>query len=469
VAPGLYVENVTISRSLILNGAQAGNPVAGRVFGVGESIVQGLITVQATNVTIDGFSLTNPGQNFGILVKTAGDNALITNNIIKTVGSTSLATNPAAIYLEYGPDGVRVVGNDISDIDSIPTAQGILIGDSTSANPSLNILIEGNSISDISSVSRGAYGIQVNNGASNSPTATGYTTVVIRNNNIDNLIGGGWAHAIGLEGDTPNVVVVGNSISNLVDLTPVVGNQDAIAVFFQDNPSFATGRVNFNNFDVTIAAYGIAVSPVPPISTALVDGTCNWWGDPNGPGPIGPGAGAKVSPNVDYTPWLNARAPGAACVGGLQSTPGKVTGGGQIPGDDPLFSPTGDLLSIPALTISASGPNGKATFGFVVKCCAPTGNLEYNDKAADVRIKAESIDGLFISSSGVSCPTVPGSKHATFTGTAQVIRSTGTTTESFTVEVDDCGEPGTADTFGIRTTTYANGPSTLIGGNIQIK
>ena len=183
---------------------------------------------------------------------------------------------------------------------------------------------------------------------------------------------------------------------------------------------------------------------------------------------MGPGAGAKVSNNVDYTPWLNARAPGAACVGGLASTPGKVTGGGQIPGDDPLFSPTGDLLSIPALTASASSGNGKATFGFVVKCCAPSGNLEYNDQAADVRIKAQSIDGLFISSPGVSCPAVPGSKHATFTGTAQVIRSGGTTTESFTVEVDDCGEPGTADTFGIRTTTYSNGPSTLIGGNIQI-
>ena len=46
---------------------------------------------------------------------------------------------------------------------------------------------------------------------------------------------------------------------------------------------------------------------------------------------------------------------------------------------------------------------------------------------------------------------------------------TGTTPERFTVEVDDCGEPGTSDTFWIRTTTYENGPSTLIGGNIQIR
>jgi hypothetical protein len=51
---------------------------------------------------------------------------------------------------------------------------------------------------------------------------------------------------------------------------------------------------------------------------------------------------------------------------------------------------------------------------------------------------------------------------------AEVMRSTGTTTEPVTVDVDDCGEPGKADTFGISTTSYSNGPRTLTGGNIQI-
>src|SRR6185503_4639177 len=108
-------------------------------------------------------------------------------------------------------------------------------------------------------------------------------------------------------------------------------------------------------------------------------------------------------------------------------------------------------------------PSGKATFGFVVRCCPAKGNLEYNDHEADVRIKAESIDALQITAGSCGPNT-----HAIFTGTASVIRPTGTTTEPFTVEVDDCGEPGTVDTFSIKTTTYSNGPSTLIGGNIQI-
>ena len=224
--------------------------------------------------------------------------------------------------------------------------------------------------------------------------------------------------------------------------------------------------MNYNNLDVTIADYGIAVQPTlvgPP-----VDGKCNWWGDSSGPGPVGTGIGAQVSPNVTYTPWLIAPYPGGACLGGIPSTPGKVTGGGQIPGDDPIFDPTGILVSLPALIPTLGDANGSATFGFVVRCCAPAGNLEYNDHSVDVRIKAESIDGLSISSPGSSCPTTPGSKHATFGGTASVSRPTGTTTEPFTVDVDDCGEPGTADTFGITTTTYSNGPKMLIGGNIQI-
>ena len=45
VAPGVYPENVMIPRSLTLNGAQAGNPVAGRTFAalLVESTITGVI------------------------------------------------------------------------------------------------------------------------------------------------------------------------------------------------------------------------------------------------------------------------------------------------------------------------------------------------------------------------------------------------------------------------------------------
>jgi hypothetical protein len=152
----------------------------------------------------------------------------------------------------------------------------------------------------------------------------------------------------------------------------------------------------------------------------------------------------------------------AAKVWGIST--GKVTGGGQV-GGDPIFSVDGVLLSVPALAPSLADPQSQASFGFVVQSGGgtPTGNLEYDDKPADVRIKATSISKLFITPGSCGANT-----HAEFTGTATVTRSAGTTTESFIAEADDCGEPGTTDKFGITTDSYSNGPSTLIGGNIQI-
>jgi hypothetical protein len=469
VCAGAYPENVTIpTASLTINGAQSGNPVSGRTFaGVGESTVTGMFTIQAAGVTIDGFSLTNPIQGTGILIKTIGDSAVIQNNFINGIGGTGFSGNTQAIYLERGPDNVKVLDNDISNVAGLASSNGgVFLGDSTSTNPSVNTLISGNSIHDIQSVNRGAYAIHVNNGNG----STSNSGLQIRNNTIDRLTGGGWVHAIGLEAKTPGVIVYGNSVTNLTG-----PSTNTVAVWFEseESTSFATGHVNQNNLDVTLVNYGIAVDPT--LSAAYpnlsVDGTCNWWGASNGPGPVGPGSGSRVTPNVDFTPWLIAPAPGGACLGGQAAVPGKVTGGGQISGSDPLFSPTGDLLTVPAITLSAAiatDPTGKATFGFVAKCCDPSGNLDYQDQSAGVRIKAQSVDALQITSPGTSCPSTPGSQHATFGGTASVIRSAATTTEPYTVDVDDCGEPGTADTFGIKTSTYSNGPSTLIGGDIQI-
>jgi len=35
-----------------------------------------------------------------------------------------------------------------------------------------------------------------------------------------------------------------------------------------------------------------------------VDADSNWWGDPSGPGGVGPGSGDEVSLFVNFTPWL---------------------------------------------------------------------------------------------------------------------------------------------------------------------
>jgi hypothetical protein len=246
------------------------------------------------------------------------------------------------------------------------------------------------------------------------------------------------------------------------DLSDGVAHAVRFCVLGLDGPS---SNVDFhqNNFE----RYGLTGMTVDVGSHAgTVDAECNWWNSPRGPtDPFGnPGGdGEEAVGDIDYVPWLTARAPGP-CIGGLPSTPGKVTGGGQVEGQDPLFSPLGDLLSLPAIMVSTTG-GAQASFGFVISLAegdlVPNGNLVYNDKGADVRIKAISYDQLIIED-GLCGPD----SHATFNGTAEVNGEE----ESFTVQVDDCGEPSSGpppDMFSIDTETYDNG-GPLIGGNIKI-
>jgi hypothetical protein len=314
VASGTYTENVVIDRKVNLKGAKAGAPYWSRTFGsASESKIVGQLTVQAADVTIDGFSITNPNQGFGIVVKTAGNNATVKNNIIDTIGAIKYPDGGGAqaIYLENGPDGVKVLRNKINNVQSDRSAKAIYIGDSTATDPSLNIRIDSNSISNVVS-NRGAYGVHINNGSSTSPTAVGFTTVKIRSNKL-NALTGNWVHAIGLEGETPNAVVKYNTISNLIDTdpTPIA---DASGVFFEANPAFYTAQVNQNDLAVGADNFGVALHPsllaVYQASDLSVDGECNWWGAKNGPGggtgSVGTGSGSKVTSNVDYKPWLKS-------------------------------------------------------------------------------------------------------------------------------------------------------------------
>jgi hypothetical protein len=191
--------------------------------------------------------------------------------------------------------------------------------------------------------------------------------------------------------------------------------------------------------------------------------------------------------NVAFFPWLLAPT-GAQCPipPPPPNTPGKVTGGGYIDGTSgggttggttsgggivPL-DPVMQLAEV--LILQSSNPaskNTKATFGFTITCCDPQGNLEYNDHGANVRIKATSMTNLVISDLSPACPGT--GKHAQFKGQANETTSGSTTSVMFTVDVDDCGEPGSSpgagpDTFKISTTSGYMASGLLVGGNIQI-
>lgn len=353
VCAGIYNEDVNIPvglTGLTLNGAQAGIPVLGRTAGSPtESTINGEVTVRATNVRIDGFSITHTEAAFGvfaIVVKGGADGAVIINNIMDTIVNTTIGNSTAqAIYLENdggtdGPDNVSILDNRMNNILSERSTKGVLIGVNGGTNPSVNTLIQGNVIQNVTSLARGAYGVSVAN------STLAVTGLEIRNNNFNNLNSGGWIHAVGLEGNTPGVIVEGNDFSTFVNST-----LDNIGVFFELNPSFATAEVHDNNFNLTTASFGIALHPALVIShgsSGSVDGTCNWWNSPTGPTAASNpgGTGTKVGSNVSYEPWQIA--PDGACIGGnVPASKDQCKNGGwmtSVRADGSTFKNQGDCI-----------------------------------------------------------------------------------------------------------------------------
>jgi hypothetical protein len=476
VAAGTYPEPatgpLTIDKTLTLLGAQAGADARGRV--AAESTVtdsQGTY-VTANKVVIDGFSVQGSTLSaftgYGIAMGAGTTGTQILNNVIQN--------NIAGIGLvNSGSSQVLIQHNQIQNNNQSGGASGtgIYTDQYVSRGAVKNVLIEENAF-----VGNDDAGIDI----SNTDPANGVSSLDISTNTFD-ANGRGLVlfntHTSTIHGNTiTNSTLVGsaairifddNSDLSIIDNDLSIGTGHAIRFSVVAGLGPSSGVViNENNIgtvgSTSFALDGLLVDSGSHVGT--VNAECNWWGSTTGPTNTNNpgGTGEEVVGDADFTPWLIATAPGGACLGGVPSTPGKVTGGGQVQGD-PVFSLDGVLLSVPALVPSSADPKSQASFGFVVQSGGgtTTGNLEYDDKPAAVRIKATSISTLFISSGSCGANT-----HVQFSGTAAVTRSTGTTTQSFTAQADDCGEPGTMDKFGITTAGYSNGPSILIGGNIQI-
>jgi len=302
VAAGSYPAPVNVNKSVDLRGAQYNVAVSGRTAGgPSESTIQGLVTVAASNVTIDGFTLTNPNQPYAATVSSGSSSVAISHNMVDDVGDSSFGSNVHSIAVSQGPDSVTIADNSFSNISAnnkSVSAVGIL--DSLSVNPSTGLIIRDNTFSNIASATKGAYGVIINN-------AAGAPGAQIFDNTFTSL-SGGWTHAIGLEGPTLNAFVTGNVFSGLT-----ATGADNSAVFFEKNPNGGTVTVQCNQFNGA-AFYGVAIHPndLPGGSNGynyVVTAEDNWWNDASGPyHPIAnpTGTGALVGTNVDFDPWLTS-------------------------------------------------------------------------------------------------------------------------------------------------------------------
>ncbi len=471
VAAGLYPEEVTIQRTLTLRGAQAGVDARTRPFvAANESIIDypcGPVQIEADSVTIDGFTVlgsilpdpcflagiwTNPGFS-----GTQGGhqilNNIVQNNISGIELDSTCAANRTLVQFNLvqnndnpGPgsgNGIQTnFGLCRATIDSNKfsghTSSSLLVlAASSDLTVSNNELVAGTSERIVfATVSNSTVSGNVSTGSMSSGTIRlfgGDSNIAINSNTLLNGMRG-------IRVDDPFGLGANSGVTahqNCIKGNSLAGLEDGV--------SGHLGTLNAEN---------------------------NWWGSSTGPTNVNNPGGtgdAVIDPDnvVDFTPWLTSP-PGSPCPA-APNTPGKATGGGKIESSSTSTS-LDTVLSLATLLItSTSHPisvGSQATFGFSVACCAPKGNLEYNDHAANITIKATSIITFVISPSS-ACPA---GKHAQFMGMA---KQNGTTV-NFTVDVDDCGEPGSSptggpDMFKIQTSAgyMAGGP--LIGGNIQIK
>lgn len=229
-----------------------------------KATIKGEISIAADNVTVRGFNLEATG-NEAIVVNNQ-DGAVIEHNTFLNFGDINGTGNKQVVYLVNGSSDATIQYNVFDGVrNGNSSVKAIFVGHTGGATGASNIVISNNIISNVESADKGGYGILVN--------AAGATTDVQIVNNTFTNIDGGWMHAVGLEGDTPNAVVKLNAFSGLT----ADNASDAAAVFFESNPSASSVTINQNNFEADVD--GVALHPSNQAGNYTIDATNNWWGD----------------------------------------------------------------------------------------------------------------------------------------------------------------------------------------------
>ncbi|MDZ7832288.1 MAG: LamG-like jellyroll fold domain-containing protein [Desulfobacterales bacterium] len=318
VGPGDYAQNVGVTKEVTLQSTD----------GAGTTLITGTgtaerVSIDADNVTIDGFTITNPTGNNGIT--TAGFSYLtIKNNILADIGSSATSGNSHGVIITgsayatdiviQGNQFIQIHGGESGVCDAAAkstngSAKAIGVCCKDSAFNVDNLTIQNNIIADVNACTcdfdnggKGAYGILLGLGANGNGGEVLNAKVI--DNDITDLEGL-WATGIGLEGPTPGAEVTGNTIDDLTDHksgggTPELDN-DAAAVKYEDNADADSVLLEDNSFSNCEVG-------VRNLTSIVVDATNNWWGADNGPSSVGgggaSGSGVGVWSDVIYDPWI---------------------------------------------------------------------------------------------------------------------------------------------------------------------
>jgi hypothetical protein len=314
VASGAYGESVTVSRSVTVRGAQAGQDARGRRGR--ESVVSGgtlaNFTINADNVTIDGFTLNGPvDQGTAALVMQGGNSGeTIQNNVINNPGRAASITASRSVFRRNVVDNAATAGDGFQGnstaIHDVTISDNSFAGSKPAHYNADVTFIEGDKNLTVSG----------NRSTGNGTLAALFKTTGARVTG-NTVVGDGASSAIYIGGANHGVTVTDNTISAAgaaVKVANDFGDGTNSAVTISRNTlrrnqygvnvakASTTGAVQATRNSITgNTLYGVFSDPAAGADT---NATCNWWGDSRGPGPVGPGRGDKVSSNVVYKPWL---------------------------------------------------------------------------------------------------------------------------------------------------------------------
>jgi hypothetical protein len=357
VDPGTYTENVIIGRTLILNGAQAGNDA--RIRSGTESILNGNITINASNVTVDGFTVNGPADSgsAAFVLQSGNTGETVKNNIINNPGRAASIQTSSTTFTQNLVNNTFATATDGFQANSTPISN-LTISDNNfrGANGAIYnadiTVIEGNSNVVVSGNNSNGDGTLVALFKTNTALITGNT-----------VVGDGSSSAIYIGGGDSNVTVSGNQVSAAGSAINV---SNAFGVGVNSSVTITMNNLHNNTTGVKIGADSIAAAGtvvahknllvqntdfgVNNLTSFNADATCNWWNAANGPGPVGPSlTGDRVSLNVTFAPWLVTPDVNGPCIGGnIATNKDQCKNGGWMTmtrRDGSTFKNQGDCVS----------------------------------------------------------------------------------------------------------------------------
>ncbi len=306
VNDGTYHESLVINKSLTLeslHGYQVTNLISPN---------STAIQIGADQVTISGFNIEIANQDasekYGINLADHSQITIQNNRFHNLVSTGSHTYGIVAVSNSQDVSQLKITKNVFANLHGDQTSAAIALGWSSPQTHWINHpLITQNNISQITSDSKGAYGVLINHQTD---------SAIIRGNQINHL-NGVWSHAIGLEGDTPNVKVLNNTVKYLDASGTVNGASNDVAILVEDNHSALTSAAanfHFNGNRFSHLTFGVVNLMGVTSNDPLLDATDNWWGADDGPNdPIDDGLtepdtyaghGVGVWGRVRYADWI---------------------------------------------------------------------------------------------------------------------------------------------------------------------